>query len=49
MQKSYVEHFNVVKQILRYVAETKDLALKYFKVLSVVLLGFSNSDYGGEK
>ena len=49
MQKPYVEHLNVVKQILRYVARTKDLTLKYSKVPSIILLEFSNSDYGGDK
>ena len=49
MQKPYVEHLNAVKQILRYVAGTKDLALKYSKVPSIVLSGFSDSDYGGDR
>ena len=49
MQKPYVEHFNVVKQILRYVAGTKDLALKYSKLPSYVLFGFSDSDYGRDR
>jgi len=46
MQKKYVEHFNAVKQILRYVASTKDLALKYDKLLSFVLSRFLDSDHG---
>ena len=37
MQKPYVEHLNAVKQILRYVAGTKDLALKYSRLPSLVL------------
>jgi len=49
MQKPYVEHLNVVKQILRYVARTKDLALKYSKLSSFFLLGFSYSNYGGDR
>ena len=47
MRKPYVEHLNAVKQILRYVAGTKDLALKYSKLPLFVLLGYSDSDYGG--
>jgi len=49
MQKLYVEHLNAVKQILRYVAGTKDLALKYSRLPSLVLLGFIDSDYGGDR
>ena len=49
MQKPYVEHLNAVKQILRYVAGTKDLALKYSKLPSFVLSRFSNFDYGGDR
>lgn len=49
MQKPYVEHLNVVKQILRYVAGAKDLTLKYSKLPSFVLSRFSNSDYGGDR
>ena len=49
MQNPYVEHFNVVKQILRYVAGTKDLALKYDKLPSFVISRFSYFDYGGDR
>ena len=49
MQKPYVKHLNVVKQILRYVVGTKDLTLKYSKVPLIILLGFSDFDYGGDK
>ena len=49
MQKPYVEHLNAIKQILRYVERIKDLALKYSKLPSFVHIGFSNSNYGGDK
>ena len=49
MQKPYVKHLNAVKQILRYVTGTKDLALKYFRFPSFVLSGFINFDYGGDR
>ena len=49
MQKPYMEHLNVVKQILRYVAGTKDLTLKYSKLPSFVFSWFSNFDYGGDR
>jgi len=45
MKKSYVKHFNVVKQILKYVVGIKDLALKYSKLPSFVLSNFSDYDY----
>ena len=46
MQKPYVEHLNVVNQILKYVAGTKDLAVKYSRLPSFVLSGFTDFDYG---
>ena len=49
MQKSYVDHLNDVKQILRYVARIKDLALKYFKLPSFSLSRFSDYDYGEDR
>jgi len=49
MQKPYVEHLNAVKQILRYVAGIKDLALKHSKLPSFVLSRFSDSHYGGDR
>ena len=49
MQKPYVDHLNAIKQILRYVARIKDIALKYSKVPSIILLRFSNYDYGGDR
>ena len=49
MQKPYMEHLNVVKQILKYVAGIKDLAFKYYKLPSFILLRFSNSDHGRDK
>jgi len=49
MQKPYVEHLNAVKKILRYVAGTKDLALKYSRLPSFFLFGYTDSDYGGDK
>jgi len=49
MQKSYVEHLNAVKQILTYVPRMKDLALKYFKFTFLVLSGFLDYDYWGDR
>jgi len=49
MQNSYVEHLNAIKQILRYVAGTQDLTLKYDKLPSFVISGFSDFDYGGNE
>jgi len=49
MQKPYVEHLNAVKKILRYVAGTKELALKYSRLPSFVLSRFIDSDYGGDR
>ena len=49
MQRPYVEHLNAIKQILRYVVGIKDLALKYSKVPLVILSGFLDFDYGGDR
>jgi len=49
IHKLYVENLNAVKQILRYVAGTKDLALNYSKLPSFVLSGFTDSNYGGDR
>ena len=49
MLKPYVEYFNAVKKILRYVVGTKDLALKYVKLPSFFLSGLSYFDYGGDR
>ena len=49
MQKLYVEYLNVVKQILRYVVRTKDLALKYCKLPSFFLSRFLDSNYGEDR
>ena len=34
---------------MRYVAGTKDLALKYYRLPSFVLIRFTDSDYGGDR
>jgi len=49
MQKTYIEHLNDVKKILRYVAGRKDLALKYCKLTSFVLLELLDYDYGADR
>ena len=49
MQKPYVEHLNAVRQILRYVVRIKDLALKYSRLPSFVLLKFLDSNYGEDR
>ena len=49
IQKIYVEHLNIVKQILMYVAGIKDLALKYSKLPLFVLFRLSDYDYGGDR
>jgi len=43
MQKPYA------KQILRYVARNKDIALMYSKLPSFILSGFLDFDYGGDR
>ena len=49
MQKFYVEHLNTIKQILWYVAGTKDLALKYDKFFLFIISRFLYFDYGGDR
>lgn len=49
MHNPYVKHFNTAKKILRYIAGTKDLALKFSKLTFFVLFEFLDFDYGGDK
>lgn len=49
MQKPYIAHLLEAKKILKYITGTKDLALKYIKLIFFVLFGFSNYNYGGDK
>ena len=48
-QNPYVEYLLVAKNILRYLAGTKDLALKYSKLSSFMLSRYIDFDYGGDK
>ena len=50
MEEPHEDHMAAVKQILRYVAETKDKGLFYGrkKGTELVLTGFSDSDHAGD-
>ena len=43
------EHLTAVKQILRYLKGTPDLALKYRKSEDGTLVGYSDADWGGDQ
>jgi len=49
IQKSYVEHLNTIKKILRYITGIKDLIVKFIKLHSFSLSSFSYSNYEGDK
>jgi hypothetical protein len=44
-----IEHWNMVKKILRYVQGIKDLMLTYRRSDSLEIKGYSNADYAGDK
>jgi hypothetical protein len=43
-----VEHWKLVKKVLRYLQGTKDLMLTYRRSDSLKILGYSDSDYAGD-
>jgi len=43
-----VEHWKLVKKVLRYLQGTKDLMLTYRRSESLKILGYSDSDYAGD-
>eukprot|EP00253_Pinus_taeda_P003828 PITA_03828 len=49
MQKPCEGHWCAVKRVLRYLKETQDLGIKYTQVDDFSLIGYSNSDFDGEK
>jgi hypothetical protein len=44
-----IEHWKMVKKALRYVQGTKDLVLTYRRSESLVIEGYSDSDFAGDK
>jgi hypothetical protein len=42
-------HLKVIKRILRYLKHTQDVGLWYPKAASFELVGYSDSDYAGDK
>jgi hypothetical protein len=44
-----IEHWKMVKKVLRYVQGTKDLILIYRRSESLVIEGYSDSDFAGDK
>jgi hypothetical protein len=46
---SSIEHWKLVKKVLRYVQGTKDLMLTYRRSDSLEIKGYSDADYAGDK
>jgi hypothetical protein len=44
-----IEHWKMVKKVLRYVQGTKDLMLTYRRSDSLEIKGYSDADYAGDK
>jgi hypothetical protein len=42
-----IEHWKLVKKVLRYLQDTKDHMLTYRKSYSLQIVGYSDSDYAG--
>ena len=49
MEKSCKGHWSTAKRVLRYLKGTQDVGLKYSKVDEFKLIGYSNSDFDGDK
>eukprot|EP00253_Pinus_taeda_P029118 PITA_29118 len=49
MQKPCEGHWSAAKRVLRYLKETQDLGIKYTQVDDFSLIGYSDSDFDGDK
>eukprot|EP00253_Pinus_taeda_P015766 PITA_15766 len=49
MQKPCEGHWSAVKRVLRYLKGTQDLGIKYTQVDGFSLIGYSDSDFDGDK
>ena len=49
MQKPCEGHWNAVKRVLKYLKGTHELGLKYSKVGDFKLIGYTNSNFDGDK
>jgi hypothetical protein len=49
MQKPCEGHWSIAKRVLKYLKGTQDFRLKYYKVDDFNLIGYSNSDFDGDK
>eukprot|EP00253_Pinus_taeda_P016902 PITA_16902 len=49
MQKPYEGHWSVAKRVLRYLKGTQDIGIKYTQVDDFSLIGYSYSDFDGDK
>ena len=49
MQKPYEGHWSTAKRVLRYLNGTQDFGIKYTQVDNFSLIGYSDSDFDGDK
>eukprot|EP00253_Pinus_taeda_P014099 PITA_14099 len=49
MQKPCEGHWSVAKRVLRYLKGTQDFGIKYTQVDDISLIGYSDSDFDGDK
>jgi len=49
MQKPCEGHWSATKRVLRYLKETQDFGIKYTQVEDFSLIGYSDSDFDGDK
>ena len=47
LNNSGMDHWKVIKQIMRYLQKTKDYKLIYWRSDQLEIIGYSDSDYAG--
>ena len=47
LSNPWIDHWKIVKRVMRYLQKTKDYMLTYWRSNQLEILGYSDSDYAG--